>query len=77
METEKSLDYPYIRLWGKMLGSMPYYINDQVRRARKDGAPQNATFFSTDEQRWQTTDDITANQTRRILGLAPLVAEPA
>lgn len=51
-------DYPYIRMWGYMLGSMPYYITAQVEKARRDKAPQNATYYEDTTKRWNTTDDI-------------------
>jgi hypothetical protein len=52
----KEYDYPEIRKWGKKMGSFPYYIEQQVRQARKDKAPQNATYKS--DGKWATTDDI-------------------
>ena len=60
----KSRDYPYIRAWGQMMGSMSYYINDQVELARRDGAPQMATYKSSNG-RWQTYNDIQSENTKR------------
>lgn len=38
-------DYPFIRAYGRIMGSYQYYIDDEVRRAREDGAPQDAWSF--------------------------------
>lgn len=64
-------DYPYIRAWGKLLGSFHYYVREQVEQARADRAPTNATHRKVDGT-WATTDDITRAETRRQLGLEPL-----
>ncbi|EWM19623.1 hypothetical protein [Kutzneria sp. 744] len=64
-------DYPYVRAWGDLMGSYSYFINDQVMRARADGAPANATHRRHDGT-WATTDDILRSDTRRQLGLDPL-----
>lgn len=65
-------DYVYIRKWGYMLGSTHWYIDEQVELARRDGAPQNATYRNVDGT-WHTTDAITNNLTRVNLGLEPRV----
>lgn len=64
-------DYPFIRLWSKELGSMDYYIRDQVEHAREAGAPQNAIYervgpggLKTGE--WATTDDLAADHPFRV-----------
>jgi hypothetical protein len=62
-------DYPWIRVWGKYLGSSPYYIDDQVAEARRDGAPQDAIYKDSDTEEWRTIDTITSPHTRRVLGL--------
>ena len=49
-------DYPYIRAWGRLLGSMEYYIDDQIALARKEGAPADATFRS--DFGWHTVDEL-------------------
>ncbi len=60
-------NYPYITKWGRMMGSFDYFIENEIRVATKDGAPQNATYKCGDV--WRTTDDITNLTTRReILG---------
>lgn len=37
-------DYKYIRAWGKKIGASNNYIEDQVARARIDGAPPDAVY---------------------------------
>lgn len=49
--------YPYIRAWGTYLGSFPYYINDQIALATKDGAPERSIYKSHEGQ-WVTFDEI-------------------
>jgi hypothetical protein len=51
------VSYPFIRLWGKEMGSFPYYINDQIARATEDRAPYNA-IYRRDDGVWRTVDDI-------------------
>jgi hypothetical protein len=60
-------DYIYIKAWGKFLHSFDYYIEQQVEKARRDGAPQNACFFSVDSNKWVTFDDIQNLQTKEIV----------
>jgi hypothetical protein len=60
-------DYPWIWRWGRLLGSFSYYIENEVKRAREDGAPQNAIYRRNDGT-WATTDDVTSEDTRRQLG---------
>ena len=48
------MDYPYIRAWGRHMGSNLSYIADQVSEARKDKAPEDATFKSADTGEWHT-----------------------
>lgn len=43
----KNTDYPFIRLWGQLMGSFSYYIQDQLERARQTNAPRTATFERT------------------------------
>lgn len=36
--------YPYIRVEGIIMGSLPYYINQQIERAKETNAPENAVY---------------------------------
>jgi len=61
-------DYPFIRAWGAFLHSMQYYIDDEVRRARADGAPQRAIYRSAVSGIWHTIDEVSDPNTVRALG---------
>jgi hypothetical protein len=60
------LDYPYIRAWGWMMGSLPYYIDEQVKLARQDKAPQTATYRN-DDGSWNTIEGCKRLDTRRLV----------
>lgn len=47
--------YKYIWAWGKMSGSMDYYIVKQIKTAIADNAPDDATF-KQDDGKWSTID---------------------
>jgi hypothetical protein len=68
-------DYPYIRAWGRLIGSAPQYTDNRVTQARDENAPNNAVFRSLDGQ-WLTTDEILLPETRAALGLRPLPYRP-
>lgn len=51
-EKQGFIDYENIKAWGHMSGSKDYYIEAQVRKARQDGASQDAVYFSPDQNRW-------------------------
>lgn len=65
-----SNSYPYIRAWSHMMGSMPYYITDQIARARATNAPANAIYEKHlpggegPSGEWETFDDIRDESTR-------------
>lgn len=71
----KNDDYPWVRAYGRAMGSYPYYVNDQVAQARADNAPQNATRRN-DDGTWSTTDDIINPTMRKDMGLPPLPEVP-
>jgi hypothetical protein len=58
------MDYLYIRAWGKVMSSLPYYIRDQLATAHEDKAPGNA-IYKNEEGLWMTMDDIKDGNTRR------------
>ena len=49
--------YKYIWAWGKMSGSMDYYIARQVKKAIEDGASKRATYYDDTNNVWRTVDD--------------------
>lgn len=51
------IDYIFIRAWGHYMGSMAYYIRDQLDIAREDKAPFNA-IYKDDDGFWRTIEDI-------------------
>ena len=50
-------DYKYIRAWGMMLHSFPDYIEGEVEKARRDGAPETAIYRYSDGT-WATFESI-------------------
>jgi hypothetical protein len=63
MSSER-VDYPYIRAWGYSIGSSQRHVDAEVALARRDKAPQNATFK---RERWETTDDLGDNPSGRAM----------
>jgi predicted homoserine dehydrogenase-like protein len=53
-----------IRAWGKVMGSLPYYVRDMVATAKEDKAPGNA-IYKDEEGVWMTVSDITQTSTRQ------------
>lgn len=55
-------NYPYIRAWGKKLGSFDYYIRAQIERARETNAPDDALYERYDAQgrtgEWACLSDL-------------------
>jgi hypothetical protein len=54
MPKQKQNKYPYIQAWGKYMGSQEYYILDQMKKAEKDGAPNDAYYKSSETGTWVT-----------------------
>jgi len=78
-KTRPIFGYPFIVLWGLMLGSHPSYIDDERDAAQREGAPQTAIYSrSRTSQRlagtrtsWETITDIRSPLTiDRLLDLA-------
>ncbi len=65
MKTVKELRQKYqcIIRWGTYMGSMKYYIDDEVCRANADSAPINA-IYKQDDGEWATANGI-ADDTMR------------
>lgn len=64
--------YPYIVAWGKMMGSMNYYIEDMLRQAERDGAPEDATYLKNINSdnatgKWSTMDGVVNPNSRLFL----------
>lgn len=58
------MDYLYIRAWGKVMGSLSYYIRDMLATAKEDKAPGNA-IYKNEEGEWMTMNDVKDGNTRR------------
>lgn len=61
-------DYPWIKKWGKFMGSFKYYVDEQLSIAQKDNAPTDAIYKDI-RGTWQRTSDICSIVTRQSLGL--------
>lgn len=64
--------YKWIVLWGGLMGSYTYYIDEQLYKAEATNAPETATYQKQDGS-WNTIDDIKNEDTRFALGLEPLI----
>lgn len=40
----KNKQYVFIRLWGALMGSYDYYVQDEIQRARETDAPEDAIY---------------------------------
>ena len=60
-------DYLYLRAWCQMMGSLPYYVEAQLKQARTDKAPADAIYFSLDSNSWKRYDDVTNTLTRSAI----------
>ena len=50
--------YNYITRWGRLMGSYEYYITQQIEKAKKDNAPEDACYFNDFENRWVSYSEI-------------------
>lgn len=46
-----------IRAWGQFMGSMNYYVRDQIAIAKEDKAPHNV-IYKQDDGTWATIADV-------------------
>jgi hypothetical protein len=72
------MDYPLIRAWGRQMGSMPYYIEAQVARARQTNAPHDALYERQSSAgrtgQWARLDDLAPDHRLRPMLEDALVA---
>jgi hypothetical protein len=68
-EVQRMIDYPYIRAYGKILGSRRVFVDAEVEWARQEHAPQTAVCKK--EGAWITFDQVQRPDTR--LQLAEIV----
>jgi hypothetical protein len=57
------MDYLYIRAWGQSLGSTNSFVEEEVRKARRDHAPKTAIFQRQDKT-WATFEEIERPKTK-------------
>ena len=58
-------EYPYITVWGKMMGSYDYYIESQIRRARETNAPSTAIYEQGRKSgQWSVVEEVENRDTR-------------
>lgn len=57
--------YKYVRAWCQFMGSFPYYITDQIDRAKEDNAPETAVYKN--DNGWVTLDQIVDQCTRTTI----------
>ena len=71
-------NYPYLRAWGDLMGSKPFYIRDQLIEAADEQAPQDAVYkcdhslagmkspcgHGQTESHWVTINEIQRSDTR-------------
>lgn len=53
---KQEAQYRHLEAWGRMLGSMDYYIRDQQSLAATEKAPLHAVFRK-DDGKWVTIED--------------------
>jgi len=67
--TKQNLTYPYLRAWCSMMGSEPYYVEQQLKRAKESDAPHDAIYERAGPEGepggWATYHDISSPETRR------------
>jgi hypothetical protein len=61
-------DYPYIRAWGRMMNSTEADVEAQIRRAKKNLAPNDALFYSETLRQWQRFSDMPSGPNRWTIG---------
>ncbi|WP_036262125.1 hypothetical protein [Methylocapsa aurea] len=57
-------DYAFIRAYGKFTEAKESYVDDQVRRARRENAPNDAFAYDDENKRWKLfaeLEEIAAN----------------
>ena len=68
------MDYKYIRAWGSMLESFPSYIENEVKRAQNDKAPQTAIYRKSDGT-WAIFEDIQSDATKTSVAAIVAIIE--
>jgi predicted DNA-binding transcriptional regulator YafY len=70
MPAKQATDYLYIRAWCEMMGSYPYFVTDQIEKARATRAPETAIYekYADDGSgptgEWETYENVSNPMTR-------------
>lgn len=59
-------DYRAIREWDRRLGSSFYYTHEQIAKAKRDGAPEDAIYKRTETGEWATVSDLAPDHPFRL-----------
>jgi Mg/Co/Ni transporter MgtE len=59
--------YPFIRLWGNLVGESEQRIKWNIQEAMDEEAPNTAIFKSNVTGAWWTFEDIEREETKKIL----------
>lgn len=46
-------DYAFIRAYGKFIGARESFVDDQVRQARRENAPNDVYLYDKDVKLWK------------------------
>lgn len=69
--TKQPRQFRHLRAWCVMMGSYPYYVADQIKRARESGAPEDAIYERYDAKGatgvWVTFAEVTNENTRQVI----------
>lgn len=57
----KPEEYRMIARWGRWLGSLRDYIENEQKKAAEAGAPVDAIFYNKTDKRWDTASELTPN----------------
>lgn len=53
-------DYAFIRAYGKFIEAREPFVDDLVRRARRENAPNNVYLYDEETKRWLLFSDLEA-----------------
>ena len=51
-------DYAFIRAYGKFIGARESFVDDQVRQARRENAPNDVYLFDKEAKSWKHFADL-------------------
>lgn len=53
-------DYAFIRAYGKFIGARESFVDDQVRQARRENAPNDVYLYDKDAKLWKRFAELEA-----------------